>query len=464
MIRFIKATDAAWMLVESAEQPVHVACMAICSRPPGAPRGFVREMVEEWRQHRHFAPPFNYVYRPWPFPAWRELPDEAVDLEYHFRHKALPEPGSERDLGMLVSQLHSHALDRRRPLWECHLIEGLEHDRFAIYLKVHHSQIDGIGGIRLIRRVFSADPHARGHQPPWAVGLTSARPAGTESSRHAPGWAEQLRTQALATQPVLKLVSRLAREAARREHPETALPFNAPKTVLNGRIHGPRRFATQHYALDRIKRLAKSAGVTVNDVFLAICAGALRRYLEESGKLPRQTLSAGLPVSVRPAEDASVGNAISLILAKLYTDVADPLERLQAIAGSARAAKQQLEQLPKSAIDQYTLLVNGPYLLQLAMGLGGYGRPLYSLLISNVPGPAETLYFNGARMDEIYPISLLFNGQALNISVVSYAGQFNLGFTGCRDSLPSMQKLAVYTGEALQELELALGATGRNAA
>lgn len=459
MVKLINPNDAAWLMVEKPEQPVHVACLAICSKPEGAPRGYLRDWVDRWRECRSFAPPFNYRYRPGLLPMWEQLDDADIDLEYHLRHSALPEPGGERELGVLVSRLHSHRLDRRRPLWECHVIEGLEHGRFALYVKMHHSQVDGVGGIRMVQRSFSTDPAELGLRPLWSIGMGGSQSAEATPDSRPPrkGLGESLREQAQTLRPVGKALMEMWREARAEQPGEAALPFDAPKSIFNGRIHGPRRFATQHYELARIKRLAKKAGVTVNDVFVAICAAALRRYLIERHDLPAQTLTAGLPMSVRPAGDTTVGNAFSMIFARLHTDLSDPLERLNAISGSARAAKARVEQLPRAAVNNFTMLSMGPYMLQLMLGLGGYSRPISNIVISNVPGPPDPLYFNGARVEEFYPVSLLFNGQALNISVVSYAGQFNLGFTGCRDSLPSMQHLAVYTGEALEELEAAVG-------
>ena len=202
---------------------------------------------------------------------------------------------------------------------------------------------------------------------------------------------------------------------------------------------------------------ARAADVTLNDVFLGLSATALRRYLEEIGALPDKPLTAGVPVSVRPADDENAGNAISFIIANLNTTVEDPLERLQMIRRSTQVAKDQLQTLPKAGIDSYTMIFMAPFILQLLAGLGGRVRPMFNITISNVPGPKTPLYFNGARMEQIYPVSLLSHGQALNITSVSYAGQFNIGITGCRDALPSMQRLAVYMGEALEELERVLG-------
>ena len=233
-------------------------------------------------------------------------------------------------------------------------------------------------------------------------------------------------------------------------------PFKAPKSILNGRITGQRRFATQAYSMARIKAVARAADCTLNDIVLGICSTALRRFLLESGDLPEQSLTAGIPVSVRPKDDTEQGNAISFIIAALGTDIEDPLERLAVISASTRVAKEHLQSLPKDAIETYTLLVMGPYMAQLLSGLGGRTRPVFNITISNVPGPQQTLYVRGARMVEHYPVSLISHGQALNITCHSYADTLNFGFLGCRDTLPHMQRIAVYTGEALEELEAAL--------
>lgn len=452
MTQPIKPDDLFYLLVEKPHAGLQISIVFFCTRPAGAPRSFVRDLVAQWRQQRGCTPPFNYRYRPLPIPAWEELPDAEVDLDYHLRHSALPEPGGERELGELISRLHAQRLDLTRPLWECHVIEGLENDRFALYVKLHHSQFDGVAGLRLFDRAFSKEPDAPQQPPFWALPQkTGAKPA-----TRRPDLLAKLRAQLGSLQPVGAVMAGMLREGRSGGHSDLALPFGAPKTPINGRIRAARRFAKQRYELARIKRIAKQGKATVNDVFLTITAGALRRYLQEHHHLPEQTLTAGLPVSVRPAGEAELGNAITLMLAKLYTDTADPRERLAAVGRSTRAAKEQLEKLPKAAIENYTLALVGPYLVQLAFNLGGLTRPIYNLVLSNVPGPDQPWYVNGARIDELYPLTTLAHGQALMIAVGSYAGQFLVGFTGCRDSLPHMQKLAVYMGEALDELEAAV--------
>jgi diacylglycerol O-acyltransferase len=244
--------------------------------------------------------------------------------------------------------------------------------------------------------------------------------------------------------------------AARSKDDPMGVPFKAPKSILNGRITGQRRFATQIYSIERIKRLAKAADATLNDIVLAICGGALRRFLMEANQLPAQSLTAGIPVSVRPKDDQETGNAISFIIATLGTDIADPVKRLEAIGASTRRAKEHLQSLPKSAIESYTMLFMGPYIVQLVSGLGGRTRPVFNLTISNVPGPEQTLYLRGAKMVANYPVSLITHGQALNITCHGYADTLNFGFIGCRKTVPHMQRVAVYAGEALEELESAI--------
>jgi diacylglycerol O-acyltransferase len=450
--KLLKTNDSAWLFAETHRTPMQVGMLATFRVPEDQPT-FVADLVAHWRECREFAPPFNLLYKTLPVPSWVELDARDIDLDYHLRHSALPAPGSQRELGVLVSRLHSTRMDRRYPLWECHVIEGLEQDRWSLYMKAHHSQVDGVGGIRLLRRILSADPDARGMLPPWAIGTrgpdqsgipATPRPAGAGGGGSAPVDVVRGRTY-------VESVTGLGSEADR------AVPFRAPKTIFNGRIHTPRRFATQHYPIERMKAVAKAAEGSLNDVFLAVCGGALRRYLVEHDALPNEDLVANVPVSVRPGQGAKVGNAITFLYSRLGTDIPDPVDRIQVIRTSTRLGKERLPGVGSGAMDLYTAGLMAPFLGQAILGFGGRGRPASNLVISNVPGPAEPRYLDGSLMEEIYPVSLLFNGQALNITGVSYAGEFNIGYTGCRDSIPSLQRIAVYSGEELDTLEEGLG-------
>lgn len=463
--KILKTNDSAWLFAESHRTPMQVGMLATFTVPEDNPN-FVAELVDRWREVRHFAPPFNLLLKNLPLPGWRELPDSEIDLDYHLRHSALPSPGSQRELGILVSRLHSAMMDRRYPLWECHVIEGLEENRWSIYMKVHHSQIDGVGGVRLLRRTLSADPAARDMLPPWAVGTRGADQSGIVKPE--PTAAKKATDRAIAKRestpgPIgsaasigTSLLKTYSESLIGSSDENRAVPFRAPKSIFNGRIHTPRRFATQVYSIERLRRIAQAADASLNDVFLAICGGGLRTYLEEQEALPKEPLIANVPVSVRKGEGAKVGNAITFLYSTLGTDVEDPVERIQRIKRSTRLGKDRLPHVGPMAMDGYTAVLMLPFMAQAILGVGGRGRPASNVVISNVPGPSEPRYLDGSRLDEIYPLSLLFNGQALNITAVSYDGNFNIGFTGCRDSIPSLQRIAVYCGDEVQRLEAAL--------
>lgn len=467
MRKVLKANDSAWLYAESHRTPMQVGMLATFAVPEDRP-DFVRDLVARWRDVREYQPPFNYLLRATPVPSWQELPAGGIDLDYHFRHSALPRPGSQRELGVLVSRLHSARMDRRYPLWECHIIEGIaEPDQdgaqWSMYMKVHHSQIDGVGGIRLLKRMMSIDHDARDMLPPWAVGTRGPDQSGIPrkaSPPEQPKQRERVSVRSLTSSPaaVLDSLGRTYTESVvGSKDPDRAVPFKAPKTLFNGRIHTPRRFATQHYSIERMRAVAAASGGSLNDVFLAICGGAMRRYLADAGELPAEPLIANVPVSVRESEGAGVGNAITFLYSTLGTDVSDPIDRIRAIQASTRLGKERLPQVGGLAMDAYTAVLMAPFLSQSILGFGGRGRPASNVVISNVPGPHEPRYIDGSRLLEIYPVSLLFNGQALNITAVSYDGEFNIGFTGCRDSIPSLQKIAVNAGEELALLEQAYG-------
>ncbi|MCX7150587.1 MAG: wax ester/triacylglycerol synthase family O-acyltransferase [Rhodocyclales bacterium] len=455
--------DSAWLFTESRATPNHVGGLLEFRLPEGAPRDFMRQLMAEFRGHQEFSPPWNrrlkYAFNKNPVPVWIE--DDNIDLEYHVRHAALPWPGGERELGELVGRLQSTPLDLSRPPWECTIIEGLEDDRFAMFIKMHHSLIDGVSGIKLLQRAMSPDCAKSLSLPPfWAAGSESAARPGRDIPLPTVANAAAAAIQALRgqAQTVPQLVAAFATMLKRVGDPGEGMivPFASPRSILNGRVREKRRFATQQFSIERLRTLAKAAECTLNDVVLAICGGALRRFLLESDSLPEQSLTTGIPVSVRPKDDEGSGNAITFIIATLGTDLDDARERLEAIRNSVRHAKNHVQSLPKQAMLQYTILLMAPTIITLLTGIGGRTRPMFNITISNVPGPDKPLYFRGAELVATYPASIVTHGQALNITCQSYAGSMNFGFTGCHSSLPSMQRLAVYAADALQELETAI--------
>jgi WS/DGAT/MGAT family acyltransferase len=453
----VSPVDAAWLALESRDTPMHVGGLFEFTLPPDAPEDYLEREFEAMREARVVPPPWNLRLVEAPLLGPR-LPlmqaTRDVDLDYHVRHSALPHPGGQRELGVLISRLHSHQLDLHRPLWEVHLIEGLEGNRFAIYSKMHHSLVDGVSGMRLIMRTLSRDPAKGGTSSFWTVGA-GERPATVDNGTGGGGLLSLPLDLARGGAAAAGGLTRAAFDLALAAVDDRSLqaPYTAPGSVLGGSLGGQRRFATQQYDLERVKALAHAAGCKLNDIVLYLSGTALRRYLKEHAQVPSRPLTAGIPVNLRDAADQSMGTAIGIMIAELGTNVANPLERLRAISRSSAEAKQHLSRLPSAARTSYTLLVNAPYIAGLMLGLGGRAPVPFNVGISNVPGPTEPLYMHGSRLDSLFPLSLLMHGNALNITCVSYAGTLNFGFTGARDTMPHLQRLAIYMGDALEEIE-----------
>lgn len=456
--------DAMFLYGESPETMMHVGGLLPFTKASGSPPDLMRRLHQQIREEQVYAPWNLKLKTPGfllnPVHHWIEDPD--FDIDYHVRRSALPHPGDERELGILVSRLHSHPLDLTRPPWEIHLIEGLENDRFAVYTKFHHALIDGYSANQLLIRSLSEDPDSRAER--FFVNLP--RPRREPSRRTASsGWADVggvLGRAIAVTKSVPDLASSLVKLQLRRdgEFKDLISSYEAPHSVLNARIGRNRRFATQQYDLGRLKAVAKAGGATLNDVVLTLCGGGLRRFLGEQGKLGDKPLVAFLPVNVRPSGDSGGGNAIGAILATLGTDVDDPVERLHVIVRSTTQAKAQLIRLPMESVLAYSALLMAPAGTQILAAMTGLRAPVpftFNLCVSNVPGPRRPLYFQGHRLEANFPLSIPIHGMALNITCQSYAGNLNVGFIGDRDALPHLQRLAVHTGAELARLEAALG-------
>jgi WS/DGAT/MGAT family acyltransferase len=443
---------------ESRETMMHVAAMMPFGPLPGGHPDALRELMAEIRD-APVHPPWNMRLRSpdflWnPLQAWVE--EDDVDIEYHVRRSALPSPGDERELGILVSRLHGHHIDFHRPPWEAHLIEGLDRGRFAIYAKVHHSLVDGFSAMRILSNALSTDPNET--QRPLFFSIPpparEPRPEG-EGGVHFPELLAAVREQYGAAKTAVRALKKLIDSTRAGDHDFIA-PRQAPKCVLNGRISKSRRFATQRIETERLRAVAKAAGGTVNDVVLALCSTSLRRYLLAQNALPEAPLIAMVPVAVRAKDEDGGGNSVGAILASLATHVEDADERLTEIIDSTTKAKQMLQGMSRAAILQYSALLTAPSILQMIPQVAGHVRPTFNLVISNVPGPEQPLYFRGAQLEASYPMSIPLHGLALNITCNSYAGNMCFGFTGCRDTLPHLQRMAVYCGEAMTELEAAV--------
>jgi diacylglycerol O-acyltransferase len=444
--------DAMFLWMEHRRQPMHVGGLQLYSPPAGASSDFIRELVESFREHTQAQAPFNL--RPhFKLGHWFWEEDEEFELDYHLRHSALPRPGRIRELLSLVSRLHGTLMDRSRPLWELHLIEGLADGRVAVYVKVHHAMFDGVAASRMLQNWLSEDP-AETKLPVWAE-PPRRRTARQSALPAAAGRLLQPLFEAVrAGRDIVPGIGSGLWEVVRSAQPTAdAQPFHAPATMFNVKISGSRRFAAQSYSIGRLKKLGKRHGATLNDVSLAICAGALRKYLQSHDALPDKPLIAMVPVSIR-AEGQEGGNQVSMILANLATNVADPLRRLQLIMQSASQGKQRIAKMSRLQQMAHAAAMTTPLGATMLTGQAGK-HPIFNVVISNVPGPKNPLYLNGIRLDETYPVSIPFDYAALNITLNGCCDHLGFGYTACRRSVPGLQRMLDYTEESLRELEAA---------
>lgn len=463
-MRALSPIDAGFILAESRATPMHVGGLLLFRPPEGADRSYLSDLYQRCVSVSEFRAPFNQrlTYPPSRIgmPHWDE--DPSFDIEYHIRHSALPKPGRYRELFVLASRLHGTLLDRTRPLWEYHLIEGLQSGQFALYTKMHHSLVDGVGGMRLLQASLSEDPLERGVPFTWSSEGRGWRKPRTEADPGAAPRASAALSDVLGSQfgmipHVSRALARALGAANRPPDERMALPFEGPRSPLNTNVTGARRFVAQSYSLERIHRLREGFGATVNDVILAMCSAALRRYLaEHAGGVPDRPLTAMTPISIRPRDADDYGNATSAVLVNLATHVSDPVRRLQTIQASMRDARSLIKELTFDEVVVYTALMSTPLLIPALVGLGAILPPT-NIVVSNVPGPQRTHYWNGARLDGMYPVSIVYHGMAVNITVTSYAGSLDFGIVACRKSVPRVQRLIDFLEAGLLELEQAAG-------
>ncbi|QPF35868.1 wax ester/triacylglycerol synthase family O-acyltransferase [Acinetobacter johnsonii] len=452
-MRPLHPIDFIFLSLEKRQQPMHVGGLFLFQIPENAPSGFIQNLVADIRNSKSIPiPPFNNKLNGL---FWDE--DEEFDLDHHFRHIALPQPGRILELLTYISQEHSSLIDRAKPLWTCHIIEGIEGNRFAMYFKIHHAMVDGIAGMRLVEKSLSQDPNAKSIVPPWCVEGPRAKRLKEPNVSRFKKIMNGVMGQLESTPRVMYELSQTVMKDMGR-NPDYVSSFQAPSSILNQRVSSSRRFAAQSFEFDRLRHISKSLGVTINDIVLAICSGALREYLLSQDALPKKPLIAMVPASVRD-DDSSMSNRITMILANLGTHKEDPLERLAIVRRSVQNAKEKFKRMNSNQILNYSAFVYSAAGLNIASGLLPK-RQAFNLVISNVPGPREPLYWNGARLDALYPASIILDGQALNITMTSYLDKLEVGLTACRNALPKMQNLLTHLEEEIQRFEAIVGVEG----
>jgi diacylglycerol O-acyltransferase len=462
----IDPPSLAFLMAENRSQPMHVAGLQLFETPDGASPDYARQLFESALATTEIAPLF--LKRPrhalGPLGPWTWTEDRQFDIEHHVRHNALPQPGRVRELLELVSRLHGTMLARERPLWECHIIEGLADGRMAMYTKLHHALVDGISAMRLMQSVLSTDPDERDMELYFSANATRQPRRTREPGERDLGEvsAEVLRTALGMAADAAGLPGALVRTLTKGVRNETsALSLHAPRSMFNVPITGSRRFAAQDWPLERLRAVKEASDTTLNDVVLAMCSGAIRSYLLEHAALPDSSLVAMVPVGLNAKQSqiasADGGNALGAVMVKLATDLTDPADRLTSIHESMLAGKHALAAMTPLQIVAMSAVGMAPAVLLPALRLTGMVRPPFNLIISNVPGPRRQQYLNGARLAGTYPLSIPIQGMALNITCNSYADDMGFGLTGCRRSVPHLQRLLTHLDDELAALEKAVG-------
>jgi diacylglycerol O-acyltransferase len=476
-MRQLTSLDAQFLALESARQTGHVGGLAVLD-PATAPGGTltgadIHRLLEE---RLPALPPFRWKLAEVPlgldFPYWIE--DADFDLHFHVRELALPPPGSDEQLSEQVARIMGRPLDRSRPLWELYLIHGLEKDYSAVLTKIHHAVIDGMSGAEIMGLLLDLSPEGRPPPEPVKAEDVDEQPGQLEMLARGlmgvPRYPVRLLRSLPTTIPNVDevpaifggipgagTVGRIAGRVTGSSRGRNTL--QAPKTKFNGRISPHRRFAFGQLSLDEVKEVKKARGVTVNDVVVSICAGAVRRWLVKHHDLPDEPLVAQIPVSVRTDEQVGTyGNRIMLMSAPLFTDERGPVKRLEETHEAMMDMKERHKALPASLLQGANELIPPAVFSRAAqltfrLSTSRPGRPAWNLVISNVPGPQFPLYLAGARLVANYPVSVITDGMGLNITVMSYDGHLDFGIVADRDLIPDVQEMIGWLQQELDALK-----------
>ncbi len=445
--------DALFLYLETPETPMHVGSVTIFK--PESPR---HDLFARFREHTaarlDLLPSYRRRLETTPLgidhPVW--VIEEKLDLDTHIRRAALPEPGGMKELQTLIGRLHAVPLDRARPLWEYTFIEGLEGGAFAVYAKVHHCAMDGLAGVATLGVIYDFAPGADDEPQQQRLFPLDAEPSDfIELTATAIGDFIRQGWRVITSLPgFVRALTRAAPHFGRDARFLYRYVKEMPRTPLNSAISGHRVYATASLPLAQVKALAKATGVTINDVVLAVCAGALRRYL--GAALPEKPLTAGVPASLRPPGDAHLNNQVVFTLSRLPTDVANPLQRLAAAQAAGHEAKNLFADM-RDLIPTDISILGAPLVVTGLAKLWGHARasnylgPFFNIVISNVPGPRQTMYCAGAPATHSFPVSAPYHGCALNITAQSYLDQLDFGLIACSETVPRAQHIADFLVE-----------------
>lgn len=456
----LSGTDVLFLAMETPAWHQHVGSLLVLD-PSEVSRWSPKRVLDYYADRIPFAPKLLWKLKEVPLglarPVW--VADHEFDMLRHFRYATVPTPGGPREVGDVVGHIMSFQLDRRKPLWEIWYLDGLAHDRVGLVFKYHHSVADGMAALGMSRKLMDDEPEPTdvGEPPP------PERPDEPSTGELAVrGIGNLAATPLRVGRYGVALAERLGRIAADALTGREGITLGIPRTNLNRRIGPERAFAFGSVGLDDLRRVRSHFGVTVNDAVLAVCAGALRRYLTEQDDLPAKPLVAGCPVSTRPRDDEPAGNALATMPVPLATDIDDPVERLLAIHEHAKHAKalsdeMRAHRMPSMGNVLPPVALGAGFRVLHATGVMTRIPLIMNLTVSNVAGPPNPQFIAGARLVGSYPASIVVETVALNMTVFSHDERLDLGVIGDPGWVEDPWRLVELVREALDELLVAAG-------
>ena len=448
--------DTAFLYSETPTTHLHVAWAAVLDTRRRPDAASSRRMCELIRARLHLLPALRKRLAD---PRLRYTQPDWIDVDIDpADHCTVHHSG---DLEAVAADVLARPLDRRRPLWEVHIVEELPAGRTGMILKLHHAVLDGPSGAELMVQLLDAEPEPRHVRPRSGALAVDAEPSRAQLERVA--WRRASRGAPRAATEMRNAIDVWA--ATRQwdlEHPEIAIPgtFGAPRTPLNQPITARRAVSFTGTTLDALDKVRRDTGSTVNDVVLAIVGGALRRYLIRERALPASPLLALVPVSTRERQEATGGNQLSALITTLATDIDDPVERLAQITRVTNVVKRRHQETGLGSLIGLTDVVpprTGQTVARLAgqLGVARWGPIAYNVVVSNVPGPDVPFYCNGALVEAAYPMGPITDWSAINVTVVSYRRHLSFGVVACPDVVPDIERLRDDIDTAIDALRLA---------
>lgn len=457
-MRALGIVDFLFLLLEDAKQPMNVAGVCVFELPCDHTDDFLDQLIGQLSLKN--LPNFPFNQQLYHGLAWQEV--EKFDIRQHC-HRHRLQTGTMAEALDRISQLHRHRLMRDQPLWQMHWFENLEPaslgkpKRFVLYLKIHHAVLDGVAAMRLFQRSLSPLPDERLPTPLWLRNIRQQKSSFYLEKKSVFGL---IKEQASSIAPVLReLIADYHISKRQKTHQQTSdeldnafiSSLQAPPSILNQRIGENRKLVVTTLEKPRFVKVAKQLNVSTNDVILAVCSYAIRAYLLSQNALPDRPLIAFVPASLRK-NDTAIGNQVSFIPANLGTNHTDLMARLMQIHISTRAGKARIGRMNQVEFINYTVAHYAWAGINLATRFFPK-KQAFNLIISNVPGDDESLYLNGAKLSAMYPMSVLFDGQALNISLANYQDSIDFGLTACQSTLPNIESLTQFLADGLVAYE-----------